>query len=56
MPDNSALMLQLTELGPSQSASAGKLREIDDPHTWVFYLLSFLAISVSDKRAKELAT
>ena len=29
MPDNSALMLQLTELGPSQSASAGKLREID---------------------------
>ena len=56
MPNNSALMLQLAELGPSQSASAGKLREIDDPLTWVFYFLSFfLAVSVSDKRAKELA-
>ena len=53
MPDNSALMLQLTELGPSQSASAGKLREIDDPLTWVFYLLSFFG---HHKRAKELAT
>ena len=55
VPDNSALMLQLAELGPSQSVSAGKLREMDDPLTWVFYFLSFLAVFVSDKRAKELA-
>ena len=54
-PDNSALMLQLAELGPNQEISSGKLREIDDPLTWVFYFLSFLAVSVPNRRARELA-
>ena len=54
MPDNSALMLQLAELGPNQPVSSGKLREIDDPLTWVFYFLLFWP-SVSDRRARELA-
>ena len=56
MPDNSALMLQLAALRPNQPVSSGKLREIDDPLTWVFYFLSFLAIFVFDRRARELAT
>ena len=55
MPDNSALMLQLAELGPNQPVSSGELREINDPLTWVFHFLSFLAVSVSDRRARELA-
>ena len=55
MPDNFALMLLLAELGPNQPVSSGKLREIDNPLTWVFYFLSFLAVSVSARRARELA-
>ena len=60
MPDNSALMLQVAELGPNQPVSSGKLREIDDPLTWVFYFLLFWPSvsfwsSVSDRRARELA-
>lgn len=34
---------------------AGKLRKIDNLLTWVFYFLLFLAVSVSDMRARELA-
>ena len=55
MPDNSALILQLAALGLNQPVSSEKLREINDPLTWVFYFLSFLAISVFDRRTRELA-
>lgn len=55
MPDNAALKSQLSELGSSASNSGSKLREIEDPLTWVFYYLSYLAVAVSDPRAREMA-
>ena len=47
-PDNAALTKQITETG---SSAGSKLR---DPLTWAFYFLAFLAVSVNDRKAKEL--
>ena len=52
-PDNAALTKQITETGGSSAGS--KLRELEDPLTWAFYFLAFLAVSVNDSKAKELA-
>uniref|UniRef100_A0A1X7T8W3 Uncharacterized protein n=1 Tax=Amphimedon queenslandica TaxID=400682 RepID=A0A1X7T8W3_AMPQE len=51
-PDNAALTKQILETG---SNAGSKLQELEDPLSWAFYFLAFLAISVPDKRAKELA-
>ena len=51
-PDNAALTKQITDTG---SSAGSKLRELEDPLTWAFYFLAFLAVSVNDRKAKELA-
>uniref|UniRef100_A0A1X7URC3 Uncharacterized protein n=1 Tax=Amphimedon queenslandica TaxID=400682 RepID=A0A1X7URC3_AMPQE len=52
MPDNAALKLQWADLGSNTSM---KLREIEDPLSWAFYFLGFLAVMTPDRTAKELA-
>ena len=53
MPDNAALRTQWAESGFSSSSL--RLREFDDPLSWAFYFLGFLAVLSTDKTAKELA-
>ena len=54
MAGNAALRTQWAESGFSSSSL--KLHEIDDPLSWAFYFLEFLAILSTDKTTKELAT
>ncbi len=56
MPDNIALAKLLSEVGAGSFAQSGsRMREIEDPLTWCFYFLALIAVSVTEKRAKELA-
>ena len=47
MPDNAALRNQLLELGSNSSTT--RFREVEDPLSWVFYFLSYIAIASRSK-------
>uniref|UniRef100_A0A1X7U313 Uncharacterized protein n=1 Tax=Amphimedon queenslandica TaxID=400682 RepID=A0A1X7U313_AMPQE len=53
MPDNAVLKSQWADSGSNTMSM--KLREIEDPLSWVFCFLGFLAVMTPDRTAKELA-
>lgn len=48
-------MLLWNQSGLIASTAGSKLRKIEDPLTWVLYFLSYLAVAVSDSKAREMA-
>ena len=59
LPDNAALLQRLQELGHltalgSQPQSAVRLREINNPLTWIFCYLSFVAAKTESEETRDL--
>ena len=54
--DNQALMQRLQEVNPSgiQTGNLSKLRDIQDPLTWIFCFLSFIAAKTDSSQIRDL--
>ena len=56
MPDNATPSKMLAEVGAVSAVQArSRVREIEDLLTWTFYFLALIAVSVEDRKAKDLA-